>query len=205
MREIKAETGVLSRADGSCRFAQGETEVLVGVTGPLEAGSREEEHDKAVIVVSFEPRAGHSTVNERRLEEVVRGTFEQVVLRTLYPRTVVTVVVQEVSSDGALLSAAINAVSLALVDAGIPMRGLVSSCTVSVGGGEEEKGSGERVDGSAEEESASRAKFTFAYNAPAASPSAAPEKASPEGIVTSVASGAFSQKEYWRAEAAAAA
>ena len=49
----------------------------------------------------------------------------------LYPRSTISVFVQVVQSDGGYRSACINAASLALVDAGIPMRDFVCACSVA--------------------------------------------------------------------------
>lgn len=56
------------------------------------------------------------------LEEIVREALDSALLTPLYPRTGLTVAIQELHNDGSLHSAAVNGVCLALLDAGLPMR-----------------------------------------------------------------------------------
>ncbi|KAI5429360.1 exosome non-catalytic core subunit rrp46, variant 3 [Lathyrus oleraceus] len=55
---------------------------------------------------------------------ILKKTLESICIRTIYPNTTTSVIVQVVHDDGALLPCAINAACAALVDAGIPLRHL---------------------------------------------------------------------------------
>ena len=57
-RTLVCERGVLHRADGSARWAQGGTSVLASVYGPQSTLARKEDPEKAVVEVSFYPCAG---------------------------------------------------------------------------------------------------------------------------------------------------
>jgi exosome complex component RRP41 len=59
----------------------------------------------------------------------IKSTFEPVIQAHLYPRSEIDIYVQILQSDGALLQCAINATTLALIDAGVPMTDFV--CSVS--------------------------------------------------------------------------
>lgn len=61
----------------------------------------------------------------------IKSTFEPAVLTTLYPRSQIDIYVQVLQQDGGLLSACINATTLALASAGIPLLDFV--CAVSAG------------------------------------------------------------------------
>jgi exosome complex component RRP41 len=61
----------------------------------------------------------------------LRQTFEEAVQTSLYPRSQIDVSVLVMEQDGGVLQTAINAVTLALVDAGIPMNDYV--CATSAG------------------------------------------------------------------------
>lgn len=50
-------------------------------------------------------------------------------LTTLYPRSTISVALHILSLDGALLAACVNATTLALVDAGVPMVDYMVACT----------------------------------------------------------------------------
>ena len=58
----------------------------------------------------------------------MKQTFETVVHTHLYQRSEIDVHVQVIQADGGEMSAAINAATLALVDAGIAMQDLVVAC-----------------------------------------------------------------------------
>src|SRR5215472_6516434 len=64
------------------------------------------------------------------LSKVIRESLEPVVLTDLYPRTTIDLFIEVLQSDGGSRCAGITAASLALADAGIPMRELVAACAV---------------------------------------------------------------------------
>jgi exosome complex component RRP41 len=59
---------------------------------------------------------------------IIKQTFETVVLTTLAPRSQIDIYINVLQSDGGIKSAAINAATLALIDAGVPMTDFVCSC-----------------------------------------------------------------------------
>ncbi|HZF21705.1 MAG TPA: hypothetical protein VEZ43_04480, partial [Dongiaceae bacterium] len=67
---------------------------------------------------------------EMELSKVIRESLEPVVLTDLYPRTTIDVFIEVLQSDGGSRCAGITAASLALADAGIPMKELVAACAV---------------------------------------------------------------------------
>ncbi|WP_440955944.1 exosome complex exonuclease Rrp41 [Methanosarcina sp. Mfa9] len=137
IRPMKIEVGVLSRADGSCYLEWGRNKILVGVYGPREAHPRRMQRpDSAVIryrynmaAFSVEDRArpGHSR-RSIEISKVSRDAFEPVIMSELYPKAAIDIFVEVLQADAGTRTAAINASSVALADAGIPMKGLVTSC-----------------------------------------------------------------------------
>jgi len=67
---------------------------------------------------------------EQELSKVIRESLEPAVLSEYYPRTTIDLFIEVLQSDGGSRCAGITAASLALADAGIPMRGLVAACAV---------------------------------------------------------------------------
>jgi exosome complex component RRP41 len=61
---------------------------------------------------------------------VISNALEPALFLDEYPKTVVDVFIQVIQADGGTRCAAINAASLALADAGIPMRTLVPAVAV---------------------------------------------------------------------------
>ena len=137
IRPMKIEIGVLSRADGSCYLEWGRNKILVGVFGPREAHPRRSQRaDSAVIryrynMASFSvedrARPGHSR-RSIEISKVSREAFEPVIMAELFPKTAIDIFVEVLQADAGTRTAAINASSIALADAGIPMKGLVTSC-----------------------------------------------------------------------------
>ncbi|KAI9099431.1 ribosomal protein S5 domain 2-type protein [Phlyctochytrium arcticum] len=124
MRPFYCSSGLLSRSDGSVRFKSGDTAVLSSIYGPMEVKIKDEKLDKATIEVIFKPAAGPQTTKERFSERMIRETLESAILGGLHPRTMIRVTLQVLTDDGGILATALNAATLSLVDAGIPLRSL---------------------------------------------------------------------------------
>jgi len=111
------------------------------VFGPREAKQRSQTlHDRAVLnvevgVLPFSTgdrrRRGRSDRRILELAASIKATFEPVVQTALYPRSQIDIFVSVLQQDGGLLQACINATTLALATAGIPLADFV--CAVSGG------------------------------------------------------------------------
>jgi len=138
VRRLTYQFGVISGAQGSALFAQGDTKVMASVYGPREVKyASEAEHDKAVLKCEFyaspfatAERRQRSTGDRRAVRDgrVLQKALEATVLTHLFPRSQIEVFVHVLQGDGGAVCAAINAATLALCDAGIPMRELVVAC-----------------------------------------------------------------------------
>jgi exosome complex component RRP41 len=76
---------------------------------------------------------------DRRSQELgntIAETMAAAIDTSLYPKSRIDIYVNVLQADGGNVCAAINAACLALVDAGIPMRDLVSSCAAGIVDGE---------------------------------------------------------------------
>lgn len=180
IRTLRCEAGVLSRADGSAKWTQGSTEILVGVYGPRQGAAFLEDAEKATIAVTFQPKSGFSGPREKLLESFLKQTIEGAVILTLHPRTIISVTVQELSDDGGSLAVALNAANAALADAGVPMRYTFGAATCSKSPQHELL-----VDPDTEEEKEALAIVTACF----AFPSKLQSGASSPGILSTQASG----------------
>ena len=63
------------------------------------------------------------------MAHTISSAFEAVVFGNLYPHSTISIVLHVLSQDGSLLATCLNAATLALVDAGVPMRDYVAACT----------------------------------------------------------------------------
>lgn len=139
MRQLRTEIGVVSRADGSASFEMGNTKVIAAVYGPREVQNRSQQMNDQALVRCEYSMANFSTGDRRRktkgdrrsteISLVIRQTMEACILTHLMPRSQIDIYVQVLQADGGTRSACINAATLALADAGIPMRDLVTSCS----------------------------------------------------------------------------
>ncbi|KAE8915669.1 hypothetical protein PF010_g1291 [Phytophthora fragariae] len=127
LRPFASEQGALFRADGSARMSHGSSTVLAAVYGPGQARNwRAEKTDKATLDVCFKLEKGIMTSKEKGYEQIIRETFTPVMVTDSFPRAVISIVVQH------LLAVAINAVSLALMDAGVPMLSVVTATSCGI-------------------------------------------------------------------------
>ena len=138
VRQLQIDFGVVSGAQGSCCLAQGDTKVIASVMGPKEvAYASQAEHDRAVLKCEFysspfapAQRRQRSAGDRRAVAagRVLQKALEATVLTHLFPRSQIDVFVHVLQADGGAECAAVNAATLALCDAGIPMRELVVAC-----------------------------------------------------------------------------
>jgi len=139
LRPVRLEVGTLDKANGSAYIEQGKNKILAAVYGPREAHPK---HialpDRAVIRCRYhmapfsvdERKSPAPSRRELEISKVIRESLEPTVLTDLYPRTTIDLFVEILQSDGGSRCAGITAASLALADAGIPMRELVAACAV---------------------------------------------------------------------------
>jgi exosome complex component RRP41 len=63
------------------------------------------------------------------MQATIANTFTSTLFTHLYPHSTITISLHILSQDGSLLAACLNASTLALIDAGIPMSDYIVSCT----------------------------------------------------------------------------
>ncbi|KAH7445218.1 hypothetical protein KP509_02G113000 [Ceratopteris richardii] len=135
LRPLVCARGLLHRADGSARWSQDNTIVIAAVYGPKAISGRRENPARAVLEVIWKPKMGMAGPSEREAEFILKRTLEYIVLTAMHPNTAISVIIQVVSDDGGALSCAMNAACSALVDAGIPLKGLIAvTCAVDKDG-----------------------------------------------------------------------
>jgi exosome complex component RRP41 len=136
IRPIHIEAGILHRADGSAYLEWGGNKVIAAVYGPRELNPRRfQEADKAVVQCRYS-MAAFSTSDRKRpgpdrrsqeISKVISDAFENVVLTEKYPRGAIDIHVEILEANAGTRCAAVVCASVALADAGIPMKGLVSA------------------------------------------------------------------------------
>ena len=137
LRPIKLEVGVLDNADGSAYIEQGKNKILVGVYGPKEVHPKHLAiSDRALLRCRYhmapfsvqERKSPAPSRRERELSKVIKEALEPAIFVKYYPRTSIELFIEVLQADGGTRCASLTAASLALADAGIPMRDLVAAC-----------------------------------------------------------------------------
>jgi len=139
LRPIKMEVGVLKNADGSCYIEFGKNKIMVAVYGPKEVHPRHMAlSDRSLLRCRYHMSPFSTTTRknpapsrrEIEISKVLREALEPSLILEDYPRTAIDVFVEILQSDGGSRCAGITAASVALADAGINMRDLVSAVAV---------------------------------------------------------------------------
>jgi len=137
LRKIDMKIGVLKNANGSAYVEWGKNKILAAVYGPREIHPKHlQRSDRAILRVRY--NMAPFSVEERKkpgpdrrsveISKVIRGALEPALILELFPRTSIDVFIEVLQADAGTRVAGIVAASLALADAGIPMKDLVSAC-----------------------------------------------------------------------------
>ncbi len=140
LRPMEAKVGVVPNADGSASFKIGKTWAIAAVYGPRELFPRFKQNPKGGLLrchYAMMPFSGSGERvrpgTSRRAQEislVMDNALRPIVDLSAFPNAVVDVFVNLPQTDAGTRCAAISAASMALADAGIPMKDIVSSVAV---------------------------------------------------------------------------
>ena len=140
MRDIEAKTGVIKNADGSGYFRIGNTVAYAAVYGPRELVPRFMQNPKRAVLrckynmMSFSGTGERIRPGPNRRAKEISMVTEKALLPALnleeFPNSVVDVFIELPQTEAGSRCAGITAASMALADAGIPMKDLVSAVSV---------------------------------------------------------------------------
>jgi exosome complex component RRP41 len=137
LRNIKIQVGTLKNADGSAYIEFGKNRIIAAVYGPREVHPKHmAQPDRCVLrcryhMSPFSTDTRKNPAPSRReveISKVMREALEPAVMLEDYPRAAIDVFVEVLQADGGSRCAGITAASVALADAGINMRDIVSAC-----------------------------------------------------------------------------
>lgn len=141
LRHIQCKLGVFEQPDGSAYMEQGNTKVLAAVYGPHQAKGKKTESNDVIINCQYS-QATFSTAErknrprgDRKSQEFkmyLQQALSAAIKSELYPRSQIDVYVEVLQADGANYAVALNAATLALIDAGICLNELIVACTASL-------------------------------------------------------------------------
>ncbi|RZF34420.1 hypothetical protein LSTR_LSTR012282 [Laodelphax striatellus] len=143
LRKIRCKLGVFEQPDGSAYLEQGNTKVLAAVYGPHQVrGGRVKANADSAIVNCQYSMATFSTGERKRRPRGDRKSQEMTshlkqaltaaIKTEIYPRSQIDIFLEVLQADGGNYCCCINAATLALIDAGIPINEYVVGCTASL-------------------------------------------------------------------------
>lgn len=136
-RRIMIKAGVLKNAEGSAYIEFGDNKILAGVYGPRDVHPKHmSDADTGILRCRYhmEPFSVTERKNpapsrrEIEISKVIKEALAPAVMLERFPRTAVDVYIEILQADGGSRCAALDAAAVALADAGIPMRDMVSAC-----------------------------------------------------------------------------
>lgn len=167
---------VLQQADGSARLVAGRSEVLVSLMGPMAVKAKQELPDRACLQVTVQTLSAPPSrtlrwttsalidiclgIEETAVAVRIKQILDEMILSQLHPRTLISLVVQPIRTDGSGVAHMLNGCVAALIDGAVPMRTTVlavSGCRMA---------SGQIVldPSAAEEKEATSARFFFVFD-----------------------------------------
>lgn len=136
LRPITMKAGVVPNANGSALVSFGNTTAIAAVYGPKVLHPRRiQQPDKAFLktvynMVPFSTKERARPGPSRRSKEiclVTRQALEPAVFVEEFPKAGIEIYIDVIEANAGTRTVGINAASIALADAGVPMRGLVTS------------------------------------------------------------------------------
>jgi exosome complex component RRP41 len=136
VRPMKAKIGIIPSAEGSAMFAFGDTIAIAAVRGPRKLHPQHMQDSlKGILRVNYDllpfsvgdrKRPGPNR-RAQEISKMIQWALEPVLDLREFPNTVVDVQIYITQADAGTRTAGINAASMALAQAGIPMKDLVVS------------------------------------------------------------------------------
>lgn len=140
LRPMEARVGVIKRADGSAMFKIGNTVALAAVYGPRELYPGHLQNPETGILrcnynmVAFSGHGERVKPGPSRRAREISLVTENALLPVLdlrkYPSAVIDIYIELINTDAGTRCAGITAAAMALANAGIPMKDLISAVSV---------------------------------------------------------------------------
>jgi len=140
LRDIQIKVGIIKNADGSALIEFGKNRIIAAVYGPREVHPKHMAlTDRCLLrcryhMSPFSTDTRKNPAPSRReveISKVIREALQPALMLEDYPRATIDVYIEVLQADGGSRCAGIAAASVALADAGINMRDLVSACKLN--------------------------------------------------------------------------
>jgi exosome complex component RRP41 len=139
LRKIEAKVGIIPNADGSAMYKSGDTIAIAAVFGPrILHPQHMQNSQKGILRVNYdmmsfsvyERKKPGSNRRSQEISKVIEWALSNCVDLSEFPNTVVDVFIQIPQADAGTRVAGINAAVMALAQAGVPMREMISAIAV---------------------------------------------------------------------------
>ncbi len=138
LRPLKLDVGIVKNAAGSAYIEHGKNKIIAAIYGPRDIHRYGLTVERATIRCRYhmspfstdERKAPQPSRREIEISKVIRDALEPSLLLENFPKTSIDIFIEVLQADGGSRSASITAASVALADAGIPMRDLVQAVAV---------------------------------------------------------------------------
>ncbi len=137
MRDLSIEAGVLKRADGSAYLEWGSNKVIAGVFGPQKCIPQHISNPYKAIL-KFRYNMAPFSVDDRKrpgpdrrsteISKVSKEALESALILRHFPNTMIEIFVEVLQAAAGTRCASLTAASVALADAGVPMKDMVAAC-----------------------------------------------------------------------------
>ncbi|XP_054153883.1 exosome complex component RRP46-like [Oppia nitens] len=120
----------LNRSDGSSLYSFGDTVVQTSVFGPTEVHQNKEDPTGCALDVHYRRlirNINRDDPQTKAIERFLHSNLLSILYARLYPRTLLTVTLQELQSGGSFMSTCLNGSVLALLDSGFPLKYLLAA------------------------------------------------------------------------------
>ena len=138
VRSVSITMDVVKESSGSCLFTLGETKVIAWINGPKEARGRTQE-SKGNVKCFFTQAPFSGMIRKkdfkrdlkmREFSKILKEIYEEVIRLELYVKSEIVINALVLQNDGNYKSASINAITLALINAGIFIKDTVIGMNV---------------------------------------------------------------------------
>ncbi len=138
-REMEAEVGVIPNADGSASFSFGKTKAIAAVYGPKTLHPQHLQNPKKGLIRCYYDMMSFSVTERKRpgpgrrgteISKVIGWAFEPVINTKEFPGNVVDIYIIIPEANASTRCASINAATMALAHAGVPMKEMVASVSI---------------------------------------------------------------------------
>ena len=139
LRPIRAEVGIIPNATGSAMFAFGDTVAIAGVYGPKQMHPQHMQDPEQTVLrcnynmlpfsVTERARPGPNR-RSKEIGMVTSNALAKVIDLKKFPSTVIDVEIMILQANASTRCAGINAAAMALAQAGIVMKEMVSSVSI---------------------------------------------------------------------------